>query len=49
MKTLYILRHAKSSWAEKDISDFERPLNNAGSPPHLSWASLWPPGISCPA
>lgn len=30
MKTIYILRHAKSSWAEKDISDFERPLNERG-------------------
>lgn len=30
MKTLYILRHAKSSWAEADISDFERPLNDRG-------------------
>ncbi|HEX2641265.1 MAG TPA: histidine phosphatase family protein [Pyrinomonadaceae bacterium] len=30
MKTLYILRHAESSWAERDISDFERPLNERG-------------------
>lgn len=30
MKTLYILRHAKSSWAEPDMSDFDRPLNERG-------------------
>lgn len=30
MKTLYIVRHAKSSWAESDLSDFERPLNDRG-------------------
>jgi phosphohistidine phosphatase len=30
MKTLYVLRHAKSSWKESNISDFERPLNDRG-------------------
>lgn len=30
MKTLFILRHAKSSWADADMSDFERPLNDRG-------------------
>ena len=30
MKTLYILRHAKSSWDNTDLSDFERPLNERG-------------------
>ncbi len=30
MKTLYILRHAKSSWDNADLSDFERPLNKRG-------------------
>src|SRR5688572_17096724 len=30
MKTLLILRHAKSSWAEPGISDFDRPLNDRG-------------------
>jgi len=30
VKTLYILRHAKSSWERPDIADFERPLNEAG-------------------
>lgn len=30
MKTLYILRHAKSSWSEADIADFDRSLNERG-------------------
>jgi phosphohistidine phosphatase len=30
MKTLLILRHAKSSWKDSGISDFERPLNARG-------------------
>ena len=30
MKTLFILRHAKSSWSAPDLSDFERPLNERG-------------------
>ena len=30
MKTLLILRHAKSSWDIPDISDYERPLNDRG-------------------
>ena len=30
MKTLYVLRHAKSSWAEVEMSDFDRPLNDRG-------------------
>lgn len=31
MKTLYVMRHAKSSWAEPDMADFDRPLNDRGS------------------
>lgn len=30
MKTLLILRHAKSSWANPALSDFERPLKKRG-------------------
>src|SRR4051812_11171026 len=30
MKTLFIVRHAKSSWDEPDLSDFDRPLNDRG-------------------
>lgn len=31
MKTLFILRHAKSSWSEPDLADFDRPLNERGT------------------
>ncbi len=30
MKTLFLLRHAKSSWDDPDLKDFERPLSNRG-------------------
>ncbi|HMJ07381.1 MAG TPA: histidine phosphatase family protein [Pyrinomonadaceae bacterium] len=30
MKRLYLLRHAKSSWSEPELADFERPLNQRG-------------------
>lgn len=30
MKTLLILRHAKSSWSHPELSDHERPLNKRG-------------------
>ncbi len=30
MKKIYLVRHAKSSWKEMDLSDFERPLNKRG-------------------
>jgi phosphohistidine phosphatase len=30
MKTLLVLRHAKSSWADTAIDDHERPLNSRG-------------------
>ena len=30
MKRLFILRHAKSSWAQSELSDFDRPLNDRG-------------------
>ena len=30
MKTLFLLRHAKSSWEQKELRDFERPLADRG-------------------
>ena len=30
MKVLYLLRHAKSSWDDPDMADFDRPLNRRG-------------------
>lgn len=31
MKTLFLLRHAKSSWDDPDLKDFERPLSDRGN------------------
>lgn len=30
MKTLLLIRHAKSDWADASLSDFDRPLNERG-------------------
>lgn len=30
MKTLLVMRHAKSSWNHSDLTDHDRPLNNRG-------------------
>ena len=30
MKTLFVMRHAKSSWSEPDLKDFSRPLAQRG-------------------
>ena len=30
MKTLYLLRHVKSSWKDKNLEDFDRPLGKRG-------------------
>lgn len=30
MKTVVLMRHAKSSWSNRDISDYDRPLNERG-------------------
>jgi phosphohistidine phosphatase len=30
MKTLYLVRHAKSSWKEQNLTDYDRPLNKRG-------------------
>lgn len=38
MKKLWIIRHAKSSWADYSLSDHERPLNSRGKrdAPHMA-------------
>lgn len=38
MKTLYLVRHAKSSWDHPTLDDFERPLNKRGErdAPHMA-------------
>jgi phosphohistidine phosphatase len=30
MKTVYLVRHAKSDWSDASLSDFDRPLNERG-------------------
>jgi len=30
MKTLYLVRHAKSYWGDQSLKDFDRPLNKRG-------------------
>lgn len=30
MKTIYVLRHAKSDWGDESVRDFDRPLNHRG-------------------
>jgi len=30
VKRLFLIRHAKSSWGQPDLSDFDRPLNKRG-------------------
>ncbi|MFZ9981574.1 MAG: SixA phosphatase family protein [Cyclobacteriaceae bacterium] len=30
MKAIYLIRHAKSSWTDDSLTDFERPLNERG-------------------
>lgn len=40
MKTLYIVRHAKSSWTNPSLDDFDRPLNKRGKTNAPFMASL---------
>lgn len=40
MKTIYLIRHAKSSWDNEGLTDFERPINNRGNRDAPFMASL---------
>lgn len=40
MKTLYIIRHAKSSWEHEDLHDLERPLTERGKKDAVLMGSL---------
>lgn len=40
MKTLYLVRHAKSSWSDASLDDFDRPLNKRGERDAPFMASL---------
>ncbi len=47
MKTIHLLRHAKSSWADPDLNDRERPLNNRGKQSILLMIEpIWKAGCS---
>lgn len=48
-RTLWVIRHAKSSWSEPAQSDFERPLNKRGNtdgPRMAAWLSTQSPPAS---
>jgi phosphohistidine phosphatase len=55
MKTLLLLRHAKSSWSDAGASDFGRPLSDRGRrvapliAAHLTAANLLPDLVLCSA
>ena len=40
MKTLLVLRHAKSSWRDPALDDHERPLNKRGQRDALQMGEL---------
>ncbi len=40
MKTIYLLRHAKSSWKDPDLADHDRPLNKRGKKSAEAMASF---------
>lgn len=52
-KTLFLVRHAKSSWADPGMSDYDRPLNQRGlrdAPQmglHLKNSGIFPELIIC--
>lgn len=53
VKTLHLLRHAKSSWDEEGLDDFDRPLNDRGRcacaalATHLADESVAPDLVLC--
>ncbi|MEQ8344444.1 MAG: histidine phosphatase family protein [Sneathiellaceae bacterium] len=53
MRTLYLLRHAKSSWADFGLDDHDRPLNARGVEsctrlvPHLRQEGIAPDLVLC--
>lgn len=48
MKTLYLVRHAKSSWKDATLSDRERPLNKRGKRDAPRMAQYLAQQVSCP-
>lgn len=48
MKTLYLVRHAKSSWKDTSLRDRDRPLNKRGKKDAPRMAELMRSKIDCP-
>lgn len=48
MKTLFLMRHAKSDWSDSDQSDFDRPLNKRGNSDAPRMATLLRCGCGLP-
>ncbi len=49
MKTLYIVRHAKSSWTYQDVKDVDRPLKKRGIKDAYLMASVLKKNVKKPA
>ena len=41
MKLLTLMRHAKSSWGQPGLSDFDRTLNSRGAEQMSLWSKFW--------
>ena len=48
MKTIYLLRHAKSSWKDPDLADLDRPLNKRGKKSAAAMAAFMAEGRMTP-
>ena len=48
MKTLYLVRHAKSSWKDTSLRDHDRPLNKRGRVDAPKMAEYLKQKIACP-
>ena len=48
MKTLYFVRHAKSSWKDSSLSDRDRPLNSRGKRDAPNMAQFLSNKVECP-
>lgn len=48
MKTLYLVRHAKSSWRDTSLRDIDRPLNKRGKRDAPRMADYLSKNITCP-
>ncbi|WP_420579826.1 SixA phosphatase family protein [Reichenbachiella sp.] len=48
MKTLYLVRHAKSSWKDPSLRDRDRPLNKRGKRDGPRMAAFLKEKINCP-